>query len=51
MHTSQLIQNSYIHIKMSLVLAHLTARELGINLKKLEIAVQGNINPARLLGQ
>jgi uncharacterized OsmC-like protein len=33
------------------VVAHLTARELGIELEKLEIAVQGNINPARLFGQ
>lgn len=33
------------------VVAHLTARELGINLERLEIAVQGNINPARLFGQ
>lgn len=33
------------------VVAHLTARELGINLEKLEIAIQGNINPARLFGE
>lgn len=33
------------------VVAHLTARELGVNLKRLEIAVQGSINPARLLGK
>ena len=32
------------------VVAHLTARELGINLERLEISVQGNINPARLFG-
>ncbi len=33
------------------VVAHLTARELGINVKKLSIAISGNINPARLFGQ
>lgn len=33
------------------VVAHLTARELGINLEKLEIAIRGNINPARLFGE
>lgn len=33
------------------VVAHLTARELNINLASLEISVQGNINPARLLGE
>ncbi len=33
------------------VVAHLTARELGIELEKLEIAIQGNINPARLFGE
>jgi uncharacterized OsmC-like protein len=33
------------------VVAHLTARELGINVKKLSIAITGNINPARLFGQ
>lgn len=32
------------------VVAHLTARELGINLEKLEISIKGNINPNRLLG-
>src|SRR5690606_7737087 len=32
------------------VVAHLTAKELGINLKKLSITVDGDINPARLLG-
>ncbi len=33
------------------VVAHLTARELGINVEKLKIAVGGNINPARLFGE
>lgn len=32
------------------VVAHLTAREMGINLRKLNIEVSGNINPARLMG-
>lgn len=32
------------------VVAHLTAKEMGINLKKLSITVDGDINPARLLG-
>jgi uncharacterized OsmC-like protein len=33
------------------VVAHLTARELGIKVEKLTIAISGNINPARLFGQ
>ncbi len=33
------------------VVAHLTAKELGINLASLKIQVHGNINPARLFGQ
>jgi uncharacterized OsmC-like protein len=33
------------------VVAHLTARELGIKVEKLRIAISGNINPARLFGQ
>ena len=33
------------------VVAHLTARELGIKVEKLSIAICGNINPAKLLGQ
>ena len=33
------------------VVAHLTARELGINVEKLSISVNGNLNPARLFGQ
>lgn len=33
------------------VVAHLTARELGINIQKLKISVNGNLNPARLFGQ
>lgn len=33
------------------VVAHITARELGINIEKLEIAIQGDINPARLFGE
>lgn len=33
------------------VVAHLTARELGINVKSLRIAVNGNLNPAKFLGQ
>jgi len=32
------------------VVAHLTARELGIKVEKLTIAVTGNLNPARLFG-
>lgn len=32
------------------VVAHLTAKELGINLRKLTISVDGNINPSRLFG-
>ncbi|MDA3930172.1 MAG: OsmC family protein [Prolixibacteraceae bacterium] len=33
------------------VVAHLTARELGIELEKLKIEIKGNINPARLFGK
>ncbi len=33
------------------VVAHLTAKELGINLDGLKIRVEGNLNPARLFGQ
>ncbi|SMO81611.1 Uncharacterized OsmC-related protein [Saccharicrinis carchari] len=33
------------------VVAHLTARELGIKLEKLKIEIQGNLNPARFLGE
>ena len=33
------------------VVAHLTARELGIKVDKLKIAIQGDINPAKLFGQ
>lgn len=33
------------------VVAHLTARELGIKLDSLAIEVNGNLNPARLFGQ
>lgn len=33
------------------VVAHLTARELGIKVDKLNISVSGSINPARLFGQ
>jgi len=33
------------------VVAHLTARELGIKVEKLTIGVSGNLNPARLFGQ
>jgi len=33
------------------VVAHLIARELGINVEKLSIAVTGKLNPARLFGQ
>lgn len=33
------------------VVAHLTARELGIHVEKLRIEIQGNINPSRLLGE
>lgn len=32
------------------VVAHLTARELGIELRGLKIVAGGNINPARLMG-
>lgn len=32
------------------VVAHLTARELGITVRELGITVEGNINPSRLLG-
>ena len=33
------------------VVAHLTAKELGIKLKNLDIAVEGIIDPARLFGK
>jgi len=33
------------------VVAHLTAKELGIKVEKLSIKVDGNLNPARLFGQ
>lgn len=33
------------------VVAHLTAKELGIKVEKLSIKVEGNLNPARLFGQ
>jgi uncharacterized OsmC-like protein len=33
------------------VVAHLTAKELGIKIEKLSIKVNGNLNPARLFGQ
>lgn len=33
------------------VVAHLTAKELGINVKKLKIEVNGNLNPAKLFNQ
>ena len=33
------------------VVAHLTAKELGINLSGLKIQVDGNLNPAKLFGQ
>ena len=33
------------------VVAHLTAKELGINVGKLRIEITGNINPARLFGE
>ena len=33
------------------VVAHLTARELGINIEKLKIEIQGDLNPARFLGE
>ncbi|WP_299577228.1 OsmC family protein [uncultured Sunxiuqinia sp.] len=33
------------------VVAHLTAKELGIQVEKLGIEVSGNLNPARLMGQ
>jgi uncharacterized OsmC-like protein len=32
------------------VVAHLVAREQGIHLRSLQISVEGDINPARLLG-
>jgi uncharacterized OsmC-like protein len=32
------------------VVAHLTARELGINIRELGITIEGNINPSKLLG-
>jgi len=32
------------------VVAHLTAKELNIEVKNLKISIQGNINPARLFG-
>lgn len=32
------------------VVAHLTARELGITFQKLGITIEGNINPAKLFG-
>lgn len=32
------------------VVAHIVAKEQGINLKSLKISVEGDINPARLLG-
>ena len=32
------------------VVAHLTARELGITIKKLGITIEGEINPAKLFG-
>jgi len=32
------------------VVAHLTAKELGIQIKKLTISVSGNLNPAKLFG-
>jgi uncharacterized OsmC-like protein len=32
------------------VVAHLTARELNIEVKNLRISIKGNLNPARLLG-
>ncbi|MEI6679931.1 MAG: OsmC family protein [Mariniphaga sp.] len=32
------------------VVAHIVAREQGINLRSLKISVEGDINPARLLG-
>jgi uncharacterized OsmC-like protein len=32
------------------VVAHLTARELGIQIKKLTISVSGNLNPSKLFG-
>ncbi|WP_319590184.1 OsmC family protein [uncultured Draconibacterium sp.] len=33
------------------VVAHLTARELGIKLSGLRIQIDGNLNPARLFGE
>jgi uncharacterized OsmC-like protein len=33
------------------VVAHLTAKELNIDVKNLEIFIDGNLNPARLFGQ
>ena len=33
------------------VVAHLTAKELGIKLSGLRIQIEGNINPARLFGK
>ena len=33
------------------VVAHLTARELGIKLSGLKIQIEGNLNPARLFGK
>ncbi|MCF6356329.1 MAG: OsmC family protein [Draconibacterium sp.] len=33
------------------VVAHLTAKELGINVEKLSIKVDGKLNPAKLFGQ
>ncbi len=33
------------------VVAHLTAKELGIKVEKLSIKVDGNLNPDRLFGQ
>lgn len=33
------------------VVAHLTAKEFNIDLKDLEISIEGDINPARLFGQ
>ncbi|MCE4566340.1 OsmC family protein [Maribellus sp. CM-23] len=33
------------------VVAHLTAKELGIKLSGLKIQVEGNLNPARFLGK
>ncbi len=33
------------------VVAHLTAKEFNIDLKDLEISIEGDINPARLFGE